>query len=174
VVAECTKRYTIDKFLDVDEFIRRTLVRPTEVLSEYLHRLIQVNVIMPILSWDPDLAYLQNNILSGKILHIDSNVLFSLMQTTHPQHQFLSNLLRATRNDLGVQLLVHEKTISEYHQPIEWANEQFDHYRSRLRDVAETCKRHNERPADYLEESVFADYVSNNLDHIDQGTCRNI
>lgn len=42
---DCKERYGVDKFIDVDKFILRSLINPSEVLSDYLYTLIQVGVI---------------------------------------------------------------------------------------------------------------------------------
>lgn len=169
-VSECKERYKVDQFIDVDKFILKSLIHPNEILSNYLYRLIQVNVITQLLAWDPALEYLRNNILAGKIIYLDSSALFILTQTSDPLHHFLSSLLQASHNDLGVKLKIHQITLKEYQRVMEWANGQIGQYHSYLRQIAGICKRDNENPADYLESSIFVDYVSNNLDRIDLGS----
>ena len=113
-VSECRKRHKVDELIDADQFILKSLINPTEVLSNYLQKLVQVNIITQLLAWDPALEYLQNGTLSVKTLYLDSSVLFAIMQTSHPLHSFLDSLLSASHNDLGVELRVHEITLREY------------------------------------------------------------
>lgn len=169
-VAESKDRYQADQFIDVDKFILKSLIHPNEILSSYLYRLIQVNVITQLLAWDPSLEYLKNTILTGKTIYLDSSALFILTQTSDPLHHFLVSLLQASHKDLGVRLKVHQITLKEYQQVMESANGQIGQYHSYLRQIAGTCKRDNDNPADYLESSIFVDYVSNNLDQIDLGS----
>jgi hypothetical protein len=169
-ISECRERYSIDRFIDVEQFILRTLIHPGEVLSNYLHRLIQVHVITQLLTWDPTLEYLQNTILSGKTLYIDSSVLFSLMQRSNPQYHFLRSLLKASHDDLGVRLKLHEITLDEYKRTFQWANMQFEYSHRDIRNIARICQRDGDDPADYIDSSLFADYVNTNIEHIDLGS----
>lgn len=92
------------------------------------------------------------------------------MQTSHPLYHFLRNLLKASYNDLGVKLRIHDITLKEYQQAVDWADRDIGKIHGHLRDVARICKRDNENPANYFESSIWVDYVSNNLDHIDLGS----
>ena len=58
-----------------------------------------------------NLEYLKDNVLKGKTLYLDSNVLFALMLKSHSLNVFLESLLTASINDLGVKIKVHEQTI---------------------------------------------------------------
>lgn len=169
-VSELRIQHELDQFTDADKFIISVFIRPTKLMGEFLHRLYQVTVIMALLGWDPSLEYLQNQVLARVSLYLDSNILFVLMQSSNPLHIFARNLLTATRNDLGVRIAVHQNTLNEYEQVIEWANSQFEHVQQTLKDVARICISDGVDPADYLENSIHTDYLSLNLNHVDLGS----
>ncbi len=171
-IAESRELHGVDQMVDIDEFVRQTLIRPTEVLASYLYSLIQVNVLTQLLAWDPALENLQSTVLSRKTLYLDSSIIFVLTQTTHPSHDFLKCLLQASRDALGVRLKVHETTLREYRAVLEWHDAQFASMQHYLRDVATICKRQKDDPTDHFESSIFTDYVARNIDHVDERTWR--
>ncbi len=164
------ERYELDRFIDANEFIWKTLIRPSQELADYLYRFIQVNVIVQLLTWDPDLESLRTVILGQKTLYLDSSVLFVLMQKHHPLHHFVTSLLRASYNDLHVHLKVYSHTLQEYQNAIDAADRDNSQSYRQLRDLARICKRDGSNPMDYLDNSILADYVSENIDQIDLGT----
>ena len=174
VVAACVKKYGIREFIDVDEFVRKTLLRPSETLSNYLYTMIQVGVITQLLAWDPSLQYLRATVLSGKTLYLDSNLLFILMEGTNPLHLLLRNLLRASYEDLGVRVVVLESTVYEYEQTLDWADRFFAENHSYYRQVASLCLREGRDPGESfdLQNALFEDYLKKNPEHIDLGSWR--
>jgi hypothetical protein len=155
-VPECRKRHDVEAILDVDEFIRRTLIRPTELLASYVTQLIQVTVVTHLLAWDPELEYLRSKVLSGKTLYLDSSILFALMLTSHPLHYFLRSLLRASRTDLTVNLKIKEITLAEYRQVMDAADAEQAHTHRQLRQIAKICKRDGSDPTEWIENGILS------------------
>ncbi len=168
-VSEITARYAIDTILggQKDIFIFKTLLRPSSVLVDYLYRLIQVNVITRLLAWDPDLAYLQRSILSGKTLYLDSSILFVISQKSHSLHHLLLSVLGATRNELNVRLVVHEETLREYEHVLVRAEDEFNREQRNLREIIKSCKKYGENPVDWLDSSILSDFIVNNSEKVD-------
>ncbi len=170
LVSECVNRYKVADIIDLEKFIQRSLIRPSERLADYIYKLLQVAIISQLLTWDPSLDYLRTKLLAGKKLYLDSSILFCLVLETHPLHTFLKSLLTACKKELGVILNVHETTINEFQLVVDAYNSRFINENKLLRDIAKSCKLNNNDPADYLEASIFVDYVSKNLEHIDLGS----
>lgn len=169
-VIKLWEEYDLGKELDFDKFITKTLLNPEGELADYLYRLIQVNIIIRLLSWDPNLEFLKNTLLANKVLYLDSSVLFVLMQRYHPLHYFLLSMLRASKNDLGVVFKVHETTIKEYQNAIEWAERENSHSYKDLKIIAQICKSEGSSPFEFIDNATLADYVSENMDRLDVGT----
>lgn len=169
-IDESIKKYNVDQIINFKSFIRHTLIKPHGILAEYLYKLIQVNVVAQLIAWDPQLENLMNSVLKGKTLYLDSSALFVLILTSHPLHQFFISLLKASHNDLGVNLKVSKYTIEEYKNVITYYDQRFKDEHSQLREISRVARKYNENPSDYLENSIFVDYVSLNLDHIDLGS----
>ena len=170
LISDLRKDSSLDSIIDVDKFVLRCFVHPSPILAGYLYRLVQVCVIAQLLAWDPSLEYLQKRVLGGRALYLDTNIIFIIMQSTHPLHHFLTSLLAATHNDLGATLRVQEITLGEYESVVEWADRNFNDTQRTLRDVAQSCKRHNENPYDSFQHSIYVDYIARNMEHIDLGT----
>ena len=169
-VSEKRVKFDIDRYLDGDKFIRRSFISPPAELAKYLYHIYQAAVAINLLAWDPSLNYLERSALSNMILYVDSSVLFALMQETHPLHQLVDSLISASKQDLGVQIYLHADTLEEYESVLKWHDIQFLQMKPTLVDVAKACKRDGSKPSDWLELSIFTDYLDKHLDHIDEGS----
>lgn len=170
LVKECADKFKVAEIIDIDKFIQRSLIRPTEPLADYIYKLIQVSIISQLLTWDPSLEYLHNRLMASKVLYLDSSILFCLMQSTDPLHHFVKSMLLASKKDLGVVLKVHTSTIEEYQGVLDAYNSRFSNESRYLRDIAKSCKENGEDPAEYLDSSIFVDYISRSVNHVDLGT----
>jgi hypothetical protein len=79
-------------------------------------------------------------------------------------------MLRASKNDLGVVFKVHETTIKEYQNAIEWAEKENSHSYKDLKIIAQICKSEGSSPFEFIDNATLADYVSENMDRLDIGT----
>lgn len=170
IVEKRIDEYEIDKIIDTNEFILKVLVNPNDILSNFAYRLIQVHIIMQLLTWDPALEYLKNTVLKNKILYLDTSILFALMQKSHGLHNFLSSLLSASVRELGITLMVHERTITEYETVVRNKSQEFYQTHRHLRDIARICKKDGADPSDSLDDSIFVDFLMYHIDHIDLGS----
>ncbi len=169
-VAEIRMRYGIDTFIDGDKFAIAMFVSPGEVVGDYLYRLYQVNIAISLLAWDPSLQYIQGEVLSRISIYLDTNILFAIVHQSHPLHYFICSLLQATKDDLGVRIRVHAATLREYESVLTYTDSQFASYQRTLAEVAKICMRDGSDPADYIEDSIFLDYLTKSPDHIDTGS----
>lgn len=170
LVEQAKTDFGIEKILDFDRFIDSCFVNPGELLSQYEYVLTQVNTILQLLTWDPSLEYIQETILKGKTLYLDSSILFALVQKADPLHGFIESLLKSTREDLGVTLKVHEITLEEYDSVIQYHTSQFNYEKGNLRQLAAIIKKDGVAPREVLADAIFADYLAYSMDHIDEGS----
>jgi hypothetical protein len=170
LVENAKLEYELEKIIDGNEFINKCFINPSELLSSYAFTLIQVNIIMQLLTWDPALEYIQQNVLRGKTLYLDSSILFGLMIKSDPIHDFISNLIFASRKELGVNIVVHEITLKEYDFVIKGHSEDFAFQKKDLKQLALIAKQDGVSPRDILEDHIFADYLCQSIDHVDAGS----
>jgi predicted nucleic acid-binding protein len=170
LVEQEKEKYKIDSILNCETFVKDCFINPTEVLSRYEYVFIQVNLIMQLLAWDPALEYIQNYVLKGKTIYLDSSILFALMLESHEMHDFLYSLLVASKNELGVCLKVQEITLQEYGSVIKNHGIEFNLQQKNIRDIAKSVKKDSENIKDYLDNQIFVDFLINFPDHIDLGS----
>jgi hypothetical protein len=170
IINQAIQEYKIEEVINCNDFIYFCFIDPSEVLSNYVYTLIQVNIIMQLLSWDPALEYLKDNVLKGKTIYLDSNILFALMLKSHSLNIFLENLLITSIKDLGVKIKVHERTIEEYKQVMHYLNIEFSEQHSYLRQLAKIIKNDGDNPKNYLGHDIFVDYLTFYPAHIDLGS----
>src|SRR5574341_838838 len=162
--------HNLDKITESEKFINRCFISPNEALSNYVFTLIQVNIIMQLLTWDPSLEYIRENILKGKTLYLDSSILFALMIKAEPTHDFINSLITSSIEELGVNIKVHEDTLIEYDAVVKYHDVQFIEKRLDLAQLALIAKKDNISPRDILSDNIFSDYMSTSIDHVDLGT----
>ena len=160
----------IDKIIDVEKFLQKCFCEPSEKLANYLLTTIKVNIILKLLAWDPSLKHLQNTVLKGKTIYLDTSILFTLMLATDPLHEFLKSLISASIKELGVTVKVHEITIKEYEMVIKGHTLEFQNEHKHLRELIAIIKKDNVEPKNVISNHIFADYVTNHSDHIDLGS----
>ena len=159
--------------LDYELFITKALLHPEGELATFLYKLVQVNIISQLLSWDPDLEFIKKSVLSNKVLYLDSSALFLIMQENHPLHHFFISMIRASQHDLGVKFKIHQSTLKEYKSAVDAADVENRYSYKTLKEMANICRREGTSPFDILESSILADYVIGNSEHIDSGSWQN-
>lgn len=162
--------YEVEKVIDCEEFVNICFINPNDVLSKYAFTLIQVNIILQLLTWDPALENIEANVLRGKTLYLDSSILFPMMISSDRLHDFINSLIAASVNELGVIIKVHENTLKEYDSVIRYHGVEFDNKKLDLKQIAITAKKENISPKVILDDSIFADYLINSIDHVDSGS----
>lgn len=162
--------YDINNITNSEKFIDQCFIQQNEILSNYAFTLIQVNVIMQLLTWDPSLEYIRENILKGKTLYLDTSILFPLMLNSAPTHDFINSLIIASIQELGVNIKVHDDTLKEYDSVIKGREAQFTDRKLDLKQLAMIAKKENVSPRDILDDDIFSDYLSVSLDHVDPGS----
>lgn len=170
LVTQLRIKFEVDKMIDGDKFIERCFLKPPDTLSNYVYLLIKVNIILQLLAWDPELAYLQDKILKNKTLYLDTSVLFPLMLESNPMHEFVLSLLTASVEELGVKLKVQDITIDEYESVIREIDQEFSREHQHLRQIVKICNENNEDPVQFLESGIFIDYLKHHSKHIDLGS----
>ena len=160
----------IDRIIDGDRLLRACFSQPTETLVNYELLLIQVNMIWQLLLWDPDLKHLQETVLKGKTLFLDTSILFPLMLSSHFMHDFIESLLTASIRDLSVKIKVHEITLREYEYVVQNGTREFNKSHRHLRDLVRVSTESNIKFEEIIKENLFLDYLNHHSKHIDLGS----
>jgi hypothetical protein len=163
-------KYEVEKIIDSEKFINTCFINPSEILSNYAFTLIQVNIILQLLTWDPALENIKDNILKDKTLYLDSSILFAMMLASDKLYDFITSLIAASIQELGVKIKVHENTLREYDSVIKYHGIEFNSRKLDLKQIADIAKKENISPKRILDDTIFADYLGYSIDHIDSGS----
>jgi len=118
------------KDVNVKEAIRRSIIETLESLSsnrELIHILYEtiLNLVcLRMLSVEPSESVWKENELSEKTFILDTNVLFALILLDHPQHEVTDRII-FTAKKLGVKCVFTKRTIQEWLEVLEKANQRF-------------------------------------------------
>jgi len=108
--------------------IRRSIVETLESPNRELVRVLYETVLnllcLKMLSVDPSGSIWKGNNLSGKIFILDTNVLFALILQDHPQHELTGKIIFIAKK-LGVKCVFTKRTIQEWLEVLEKANQRF-------------------------------------------------
>jgi len=148
--------------VDFDALIVGLFHNPRPAPRSYITWWIQGKVLFEILGNNPDLDEVRRTAVAGKTLYLDSNVLFALFIDKHQFHDFVTHLLAASRDELGVALRVHKLTLDEFHGAVDYQDQQFSAQNAIIRDVVRLCKESGADPADEIEEPLIADFIRAN------------
>lgn len=169
-VEKAKEDFRIENMIDFDEFAEKCFVNPGDKLSQYEINLLQVNIIMQLLAWDPSLEKLKDKILTGKTLYLDSSILFSLALGTDPLNEFLQNLIVASIKEFKVKVLVHEITLQEYDLVVQRHSEEFYRQHFNIRQVIIVAQKDGVSFRSVIGNDIFYDYVTHHHEHIDLGS----
>lgn len=169
-VEKAKEDFHIENIIDFNAFIEQCFINSSDKLAQYEINLLQVNIIMQLLAWDPSLEKLKDKVLTGKTLYLDSSILFSLALRTDPLNGFLQNLIVASIKELKVKVLVHEITLQEYDLVIQRHSEEFYKQHYNLRQVIIIAQKDGVNFKNVIGNDIFYDYVTYHHEHIDLGS----
>lgn len=171
IIEVVRRRSGIEINVDLNEFVKRTITDPTDILAQFLFQLLQVSIVFQLLAWDPTLEDLKNNILSNKTLYLDTNILFTLVLKSHRLHDFMTSVIATSTRELGVTVKIQKITLDEYKNVIWSKTEEFNKSRYVLRQLALKTLEEGIKPADTaLSDDIFVDYMTEHTEHIDLGS----
>jgi len=110
------------------EIIRRSIVETIESLNGKFIRLLYEAILSLIclkaFSADPSGSIWKKDGLSGKTFILDTNILFPLFLPDHPQHSAAEKIISIAKK-LGVRCMFTRRTIQEWFEVLEKANQRF-------------------------------------------------
>jgi hypothetical protein len=94
--------------------LRKFFQDTNEERRAYLVDRLNAAFFFHLLSIDPGASALVREQFENKVLYLDTNVLYGLLNLKGPTQAYPANLVIATSNELGIQLRVARETVSEF------------------------------------------------------------
>jgi len=123
--AEIIKEPTIDNAKKIREVLPEAIysifVRPSSDFSKGLLMVSNKHVMWRILGTDPELSSLRADLFSNMALLLDTNIVISSLCEGSVRHRHTNWILDTTKS-VGLELLISDNTITEFHDALNHAN----------------------------------------------------